>query len=89
MTDSRKAAVRARFLTSIASGTMFRSSSCLVRRMFLPFYSKERGPPMIRQQVVGTKARRFYKLVACNQKDPQQGKHMEVSIVPTAEGLKV
>ena len=35
---------------------------------------------MIRQQVVGTKARRFYKLVACNQKDPQQGKHMEVGV---------
>ena len=33
---------------------------------------------MIRQQVVGTKGRRFFKLVACNQKDPQQGKHMEV-----------
>lgn len=44
---------------------------------------------MIRQQVVGTKARRFYKLVACNQKDPQQGKHMEASIVPTAEGLQI
>ncbi|CAE7638441.1 RPS16-2 [Symbiodinium sp. CCMP2456] len=57
---------------------MLRSSICLVRKMFLPFYSKERGPPKIRQQVVGTRGRRFFKLVACNQRDPQNGKHMEV-----------
>eukprot|EP00435_Cladocopium_sp_Y103_P047251 s841_g13.t2 len=57
---------------------MFRSSCLLVRKMFLPFYSKEGGPPKIRQQVVGTKGRRFFKLVACNQKDKQNGKHMEV-----------
>ncbi|CAL1164800.1 unnamed protein product [Cladocopium goreaui] len=57
---------------------MFRSSCLLVRKMFLPFYSKEGGPPRIRQQVVGTKGRRFFKLVACNQKDKQNGKHMEV-----------
>ncbi|CAK9011795.1 unnamed protein product [Durusdinium trenchii] len=66
---------------------MFRSTVCMVRKMFLPFYSKERGPPKIRQQVVGTRGRRFFKLVACNQKDPQQGKHMEVlgSYAPKAK----
>mmetsp|Transcript_55327 Transcript_55327/g.103795 ORF Transcript_55327/g.103795 Transcript_55327/m.103795 type:complete len:152 (-) Transcript_55327:85-540(-) len=57
---------------------MFCSTARFVRKMFLPFYSKERGPPKIRQQVVGTRGRRFFKLVACNQRDPQNGKHMEV-----------
>ncbi|CAK0796653.1 unnamed protein product, partial [Prorocentrum cordatum] len=57
---------------------MFQSGPRLVRKMFLPFYSKERGPPKIRQQVAGTRGRRFFKVVACNQRDPQQGKHMEV-----------
>eukprot|EP00928_Gymnodinium_smaydae_P054289 TRINITY_DN38094_c0_g1_i1.p1 TRINITY_DN38094_c0_g1~~TRINITY_DN38094_c0_g1_i1.p1 ORF type:complete len:152 (-),score=22.81 TRINITY_DN38094_c0_g1_i1:45-500(-) len=57
---------------------MFLSAPRLVRRMFLPFYSKERGPPRIRMQVAGTRGRRFYKLVACNQRDPPKGKHMEV-----------
>mmetsp|Transcript_40566 Transcript_40566/g.121259 ORF Transcript_40566/g.121259 Transcript_40566/m.121259 type:complete len:152 (+) Transcript_40566:47-502(+) len=57
---------------------MFASAPRFVRRMFLPFYSKERGPPKIRQQVAGTKGRHFFKIVACNQRDPQQGKHMEV-----------
>eukprot|EP00927_Polykrikos_kofoidii_P079566 TRINITY_DN76347_c0_g1_i1.p1 TRINITY_DN76347_c0_g1~~TRINITY_DN76347_c0_g1_i1.p1 ORF type:complete len:153 (-),score=13.13 TRINITY_DN76347_c0_g1_i1:160-618(-) len=56
----------------------FSSAPRLVRRMFMPFYSKERGPPVIRQQIVGTKGRRFFKLVAANQKDPHNGKHMEV-----------
>ncbi|CDJ64981.1 ribosomal protein S16, putative [Eimeria necatrix] len=56
----------------------------MVRRMFLPFYSKDRGPPRIRMQVMGTKGRRFYKIVAANQRDPRDGKHMEVlgSYVP-------
>mmetsp|Transcript_17555 Transcript_17555/g.40639 ORF Transcript_17555/g.40639 Transcript_17555/m.40639 type:complete len:152 (-) Transcript_17555:10-465(-) len=57
---------------------MFASSARMVRKMFLPFYSKERGPPKIRMQVCGTKAKRFYKVVACNQRDPRDGKHMEV-----------
>lgn len=59
--------------------------------MFLPFYSKERGPPKIRQQVAGTRGRRFLKLVACNQRDPRDGKHMEVlgSYAPKAKtGVK-
>ncbi|CAE8589389.1 unnamed protein product [Polarella glacialis] len=66
---------------------MLLSPARLVRKMFLPFYSKERGPPMIRQQVAGTRGRRFYKLVACNQRDPQNGKHMEVlgSYAPKAK----
>ncbi|PHJ16091.1 30s ribosomal protein s16, partial [Cystoisospora suis] len=50
----------------------------MVRHMFLPFYSKERGPPRIRMQVMGVKGRRFYKIVAANQRDPRDGKHMEV-----------
>ncbi|XP_026192224.1 30S ribosomal protein S16-2, chloroplastic/mitochondrial-like [Cyclospora cayetanensis] len=56
----------------------------MVRRMFLPFFSKDRGPPRIRMQVMGTKGRRFYKIVAANQRDPRDGKHMEVlgSYVP-------
>eukprot|EP00971_Amphidinium_carterae_P031510 620523-Amphidinium_carterae.1 len=72
---------------------MFASSARMVRKMFLPFYSKdarnkvfwmspisqvaggfgvaalphefalqERGPPKIRMQVCGTKAKRFYKV---------------------------
>mmetsp|Transcript_108203 Transcript_108203/g.304880 ORF Transcript_108203/g.304880 Transcript_108203/m.304880 type:complete len:152 (-) Transcript_108203:101-556(-) len=70
---------------------MFSSAPRLVRRMFLPFYSKERGPPTIRQQVSGTRARRFFKIVACNQRDPRDGKHMEVlgSYAPkTYSGVK-
>ncbi|KEP64134.1 UNVERIFIED_CONTAM: 30S ribosomal protein S16, putative [Hammondia hammondi] len=50
----------------------------MVRHMFLPFYSKERGPPRIRMQVAGVKGKRFYKIVAANQRDPRDGKHMEV-----------
>mmetsp|Transcript_46203 Transcript_46203/g.100407 ORF Transcript_46203/g.100407 Transcript_46203/m.100407 type:complete len:152 (+) Transcript_46203:88-543(+) len=57
---------------------MFSSAPRLVRRMFLPFFSKERGAPRIRQQLAGTKGRRFFKLVACNTRDPARGKHMEV-----------
>ncbi|KAL8425476.1 hypothetical protein Efla_002597 [Eimeria flavescens] len=50
----------------------------MVRKMFLPFFSKDRGPPRIRMQVMGTKGKRFYKVVAANQRDPRDGKHMEV-----------
>jgi len=50
----------------------------MVRRMFLPFFSKANGPPRLRLQVLGTKGKRFYKLVASNQRDPFKGKHMEV-----------
>lgn len=52
--------------------------------MFLPFFSKDRGPPRIRMQVMGTKGKRFFKIVAANQRDPRDGKHMEVlgSYVP-------
>jgi len=46
--------------------------------MFLPYYSKERGPPKLRLQVAGVKNKRFCKLVACNTKDRRDGKHMEV-----------
>lgn len=31
-------------------------------------------------QVMGTKGRRFYKIVAANQRDPRDGKHMEVPL---------
>jgi ribosomal protein S16 len=54
------------------------STRLLLRRMFAPYYSKERGPPRIRFQACGLKSRPFYKLVACNQRDPRDGKHMEV-----------
>merc|ERR1719379_3332024 len=57
---------------------MFAARMLLVRRMFLPLYSKERGPPKIRFQIMGTRGRRFFKIVACNQRDPRDGKHMEV-----------
>ncbi|CBZ50645.1 30s ribosomal protein S16, related [Neospora caninum Liverpool] len=63
----------------------------MVRHMFLPFYSKERGPPRIRMQVMGVKGKRFYKIVAANQRDPRDGKHMEVlgSYVPcTPSGVE-
>lgn len=33
---------------------------------------------MLRMQVMGLRGRRFYRLVACNQRDPRDGKHMEV-----------
>lgn len=46
--------------------------------MFLPYFSKERGPPVLRLQVMGLRGRRFYRMVACNQRDPRDGKHMEV-----------
>lgn len=32
-------------------------------------------------QVMGTKGRRFYKIVAANQRDPRDGKHMEVQLL--------
>ena len=58
---------------------MFSLSPLLpVRRMFLPYFSKERGPPVLRLQVCGLRGRRFYRLVAANQRDPRDGKHMEV-----------
>ncbi|GIX62829.1 30S ribosomal protein S16, putative [Babesia caballi] len=50
----------------------------MVRRMFLPYYSKARGPPRLRFQVMGIRGRRFLKLVVANQRDPRDGKHMEV-----------
>eukprot|EP00922_Rhytidocystis_sp_ex-Travisia-forbesii_P016852 GHVS01025157.1.p1 GENE.GHVS01025157.1~~GHVS01025157.1.p1 ORF type:complete len:187 (+),score=28.95 GHVS01025157.1:141-701(+) len=52
--------------------------------MFLPYFSKDRGPPRIRMQQMGVKRKRFYKIVAANQRDPRDGKHMEVlgSYVP-------
>ncbi|EEQ99549.1 hypothetical protein Pmar_PMAR027165, partial [Perkinsus marinus ATCC 50983] len=34
--------------------------------------------PRLRLQLMGKKGRRFYRMVACNQKDPRNGKHMEV-----------
>lgn len=46
--------------------------------MFLPYFSKEKGPPILRLQVMGLRGRRFYRMVACNQRDPRDGKHMEV-----------
>ena len=46
--------------------------------MFACYFSKSRGPPRIRMQVFGTRARRFYRIVACHQRDPRDGKHMEV-----------
>jgi small subunit ribosomal protein S16 len=49
-----------------------------IPKMFLPYFSKERGPPVLRMQVMGLRGRRFYRLVACNQRDPRDGKHMEV-----------
>lgn len=59
----------------------------MVRRMFLPYYSREKGPPRLRMQVVGVRRRRFFKIVAANQRDPRDGKHMEVlgSYVPKAQ----
>ncbi|KAL8443445.1 hypothetical protein Emed_006800 [Eimeria media] len=33
-------------------------------------------------QVMGTKGKRFYKIVAANQRDPRDGKHMECSLSP-------
>lgn len=54
------------------------SNALLIPKMFLPFFSKERGPPVLRLQVMGLRGRRFYRLVACNQRDPRDGKHMEV-----------
>eukprot|EP00929_Paragymnodinium_shiwhaense_P099985 TRINITY_DN6194_c0_g1_i2.p1 TRINITY_DN6194_c0_g1~~TRINITY_DN6194_c0_g1_i2.p1 ORF type:complete len:154 (-),score=13.43 TRINITY_DN6194_c0_g1_i2:84-545(-) len=58
--------------------SLFASTPRFVRRMFLPFYSKERGPPVLRLQLAGVKGKRFFKLVAANQRDPYCGKHMEV-----------
>lgn len=49
-----------------------------VRRMFLPYYSKERGPPRLRFQFCGKKSQHFFRLVAANQRDPRDGKHIEV-----------
>ncbi len=58
---------------------MFSASPLLhIRKMFLPYFSKEKGPPVLRLQVCGLRGRRFYRLVACNQRDPRDGKHMEV-----------
>ena len=49
-----------------------------IPKMFLPYFSKERGPPVLRLQVMGLRGRRFYRMVACNQRDSRDGKHMEV-----------
>ena len=54
------------------------SRAAFIPKMFLPYFSKERGPPTLRLQVMGLRGRRFYRLVACNQRDPRDGKHMEV-----------
>jgi small subunit ribosomal protein S16 len=56
----------------------FLSSLNLIPRMFEPYFTSPRGPPSLRLQVFGTRARRFYRLVACHQRDPRDGKHMEV-----------
>eukprot|EP00921_Rhytidocystis_pertsovi_P000785 GHVQ01001370.1.p1 GENE.GHVQ01001370.1~~GHVQ01001370.1.p1 ORF type:complete len:189 (+),score=27.95 GHVQ01001370.1:419-985(+) len=50
----------------------------MVRRMFLPYFSKDAGPPKIRMQLMGVRRKHFYKIVAANQRDPRDGKHMEV-----------
>lgn len=50
----------------------------MVPRMFLPYYSKSRGPPRLRFQVMGKRGKRFLMLVVANQRDPRDGKHMEV-----------
>ncbi|XP_954062.1 30S ribosomal protein S16, putative [Theileria annulata] len=50
----------------------------MINRMFLPYYSKSRGPPRLRFQVMGKRGKRFLMLVAANQRDPRDGKHMEV-----------
>ncbi|CAD7953727.1 unnamed protein product [Amoebophrya sp. A25] len=58
---------------------MFRCSPFpQVRRMFLPYYSKERGPPVIRFHTCGQASQPFFKMVACNRRDPRNGKHIEV-----------
>ncbi|SCQ16356.1 mitochondrial ribosomal protein S16 precursor, putative [Plasmodium ovale] len=50
----------------------------MIRRLFLPYFSKDKGPPRIRCQVNGVKRKRFYKIVVANQKDKKNGKHIEV-----------
>ncbi|CEM23138.1 unnamed protein product [Vitrella brassicaformis CCMP3155] len=46
--------------------------------MFLPYYSKKNGPPVIRNQIQGVRRHRFLRMVACNIRDKRDGKHMEV-----------
>ncbi|EKX73713.1 conserved hypothetical protein [Theileria equi strain WA] len=50
----------------------------MVLRIFLPYYSKSRGPPRLRFQIMGKRGKRFQVLVVANQRDPRDGKHMEV-----------
>ncbi|CDO63187.1 mitochondrial ribosomal protein S16 precursor, putative [Plasmodium reichenowi] len=50
----------------------------MIRRLFLPYFSKDKGPPRIRCQVNGVKRKRFFKIVVANQKDKKNGKHIEV-----------
>mmetsp|Transcript_22314 Transcript_22314/g.56898 ORF Transcript_22314/g.56898 Transcript_22314/m.56898 type:complete len:154 (+) Transcript_22314:35-496(+) len=66
---------------------LFLTRFAQVRKMFMPLYSKDRGPPRLRFQLAGTKGKRFFKLVACNVGDPQKGKFMEVlgSYAPTVK----
>lgn len=50
----------------------------MLRRLFLPYFSKDKGPPRIRCQVNGVRRKRFFKIVVANQKDKKNGKHIEV-----------
>ena len=56
----------------------FVSTLTRIPKVFEPYFTSPRGPPSLRMQVFGTRARRFYRLVACHQRDPRDGKHMEV-----------
>lgn len=49
-----------------------------LRHTFLPYYSKTSGCPIIRCQLKGVRGERFYRLVVCNQRDPRDGKFIEV-----------
>ncbi|VWU48113.1 mitochondrial ribosomal protein S16 precursor, putative [Hepatocystis sp. ex Piliocolobus tephrosceles] len=50
----------------------------MIKRLFLPYFSKDKGPPRIRCHVNGVKRKRFFKVVVANQKDKKNGKHIEV-----------
>ncbi len=58
---------------------MISISQCLyLRTTFLPYFRKETGCPIIRLQLKGIRGNRFYRLVVCNQRDPRDGKYIEV-----------
>ena len=57
---------------------LFLSQFAKVPKLFRPYFSRDNGPPVIRMQIFGTQGRRFYRIVACNQRDPRDGKHIEV-----------